>query len=119
MAMKQRMPGGPRTEATSLTVQVKMWPTPRASEGTRGSDGPHGDGGLSLKATVSHQDPTMRSDGSGGRPKADLNPRFVEALMNLPVGWSDPEGSLTDFTSWVTAWSLSPLPSHLESWLSD
>jgi hypothetical protein len=31
--MKARMPGGARTEVTSLTVLAKMWPTPRASEG--------------------------------------------------------------------------------------
>lgn len=40
-----------------------------------------------------------------GPPEADLNPSFVEALMGLPDGWSDPEGSVSGFTRWATDWS--------------
>ena len=51
MAMKQRMD---RTAVTSLTVQAKQWPTPKASEGFRGTDParPNHTGGASLMATA-------------------------------------------------------------------
>lgn len=48
MAMKQRMPGGPRQTITSLNVMVKaieqgkypqLWPTPRSSDADRGGRG--------------------------------------------------------------------------------
>ena len=91
MAMKEMMG---RLTATSLTVQMKMWPTPRASDGTRGSDPPHGDGGPSLKTKVLHTDglhsPTTRTDGNDGSPKTDLNPQFVAVLMGLPRDWLTP-----------------------------
>ena len=121
LAMKQRMGGG-RTEATSLTVQAKLWPTPKARDfRTVG-------GGVSEQArnapdlptvAAGHPTETTPTDGPTGSPKADLNPRFVEALMGLPDGWSDPlTASPTDFTSWVTAWSLSPLPQRSASFLN-
>ncbi len=37
-----------------------------------------------------------------GSKRARLNPCFVETLMGLPIGWTDPERSLTDYTSPVT-----------------
>lgn len=95
MAMKARMN---RNTPTSLQVQSKMWATPKASEMDRGSDpdrGPKG-GSPGLRRQVTEQ------DGQPGLTQADLNPRFVEALMGLPDGWSDPSASLTGFTSWVT-----------------
>jgi hypothetical protein len=99
LAMKDRMGGG-RTEPTSLTVQVKMWPTPRASEMHRGSDPDRGPGGGS-KGLKHHAEgfrpvPTTPLDGDDGSPKADLNPRFVAALMGVPWDW------LTPFTSEAT-----------------
>lgn len=41
----------PRTQATSLTIQALIWPTPRATDGERssGSDPDHGEGGPSLR----------------------------------------------------------------------
>ncbi len=91
-----------------------MWPTPAASAGSRGSDpirtNPKA-GGLTLRQTVEQSglhSPTTTTDGATTSPAADLNPRFVEALMNLPDGWSDPSASVTGYTSWETAWSLSP-----------
>ena len=62
LAMKARMGGG-RKEPTSLTVQSKMWPN------------------------YSHHAPTTTTDGNNGSPKADLNPRFVAALMGVPWDW--------------------------------
>jgi len=94
MAMKARMD---RNTPTSLTVQAKMWPTPRASEGFRGTDPPHGSGGPSLRqvatGTASHHAPTTQTDGPSGSATAVLNPRFVEALMGLPNGWLTPSTS--------------------------
>lgn len=105
LAMKARMD---RTETTSLTVQAKMWP--RASEGFRGTDPPHGTGGPSLRqvatGTASHHAPTTPPDGPNGSQTAVLNPRFVEALLGLPEGWSlaTPFGSQTACTCSETAW---------------
>jgi hypothetical protein len=110
MAMKQRMPGGPRSEATSLTVQAKMWPTPRASEGTRGSDPerPGRLGGPSLKQALGLHARTTQTDGTSGSPRADLNPRFVAALMGVPWDWLTPYISVgTDsYHAWLRAHSL-------------
>jgi len=71
LAMKARMPGGGRTEATSLTVQAKMWPTPKASEGHRGTDPerPGRTGGQSLKqATADWPTPTAHDPKDLGGP---------------------------------------------------
>jgi hypothetical protein len=51
-----------------------------------------------LAGEASRHAPTTTTDGPTGSPKADLNPRFVEALMNLPDGWSSPTTSPTDST---------------------
>jgi len=96
MAMKAAMPGGARTEATSLTVQVKMWPTPRAHDGTSGGDKPSShpqSGGEGLQSAASRHAPTTTTDGPNGSPKADLNPRFVAALMGVPWDWLTPSTS--------------------------
>ena len=135
MAMKAAMQGGARTTPTSLTVQAKMWPTPKASEGMRGTDPrrPGREGGDSLlQAVNSWPTPTTRdaaksggkegssnvtltdaavrgrlhqqitSGGNDGSPRADLNPRFVAALMGLPWDW------LMHFTSEETDSSPKP-----------
>jgi len=114
LAMKARMGGG-RTEVTSLTVQAKMWPTPRTTDGTAGNDPqtagkrPQGTG-LDLGTTASLHDPTTTTDGPTGPPTADLNPNFVEALMGLPDNWSDPLASLTDSTYSATDTSRNAPP---------
>lgn len=60
-----------------LTAQVKVWPTPAASTGT---GGPHGlDGGSGARSML----PTEMKNSSGS-----LNPRWVETLMGVPVGWT-------------------------------
>jgi hypothetical protein len=85
LAMKQ-----PRWEATSLTVHAKMWPTPTARD-TKGQDQPNRQGGPSLVNAVRFPPAqTTPTDGDTGSPKADLNPRFVAALMGVPWDWAMP-----------------------------
>lgn len=79
---------------------MKQWPTPRASmnENRTGKDAPtygvtHG---RTLAGAASLHVPTTTPDGSTGLPRADLNPRFVAALMGLPWDW------LTPYTSAAT-----------------
>jgi len=98
MAMKAAMPGGARTEATSLTVQVKMWPTPETTD-DRSRDNPtdqaRNSPGLSAVAPqwASRHAPTTTTDGPNGSRKADLNHRFVAALMGVPWDWLTPSTS--------------------------
>lgn len=97
LAMKDRMGGG-RTEPTSLTVQAKMWPTPRTTDQYT-PDNLRPDGrtqrgtGADLGAVAQvhgRQDPTTGPAGNTGPNKADLNPRFVAALMGVPWDWLNP-----------------------------
>jgi hypothetical protein len=86
------------------------WPTPKASEGFRATDPARpgrtgGDSLIQAVAQLGHPDETTPTDGPTGPPEADLNPSFVEALMGLPANWSDPEGTVSGFTRWVTDWS--------------
>jgi hypothetical protein len=72
LAMKARMPGGPRKTITSLTVMVKavergLWPTPTANRW---------DGLQSHGVNVI---------------TGQLNPVWVEWLMGYPAGWTDCE----------------------------
>ena len=63
----------------------------------RGSDPDRGPGGgskgLKHQAEGFRLDPTTPSDGNDGSPKADLNPRFVAALMGVPWDWLTPSTS--------------------------
>ena len=64
-----------------LDTQVKTWPTPAASTGNGGAHGLGG--GSGANQTLKHFNvPEM---GTGA-----LNPRWVETLMGLPVGWTMP-----------------------------
>jgi hypothetical protein len=90
MAMKHAMG---RNTATSLTVQAKMWPTPRAHDGASGGDKASShpkSGGDGLQTAASRHHQTTTTDGGAGSPKADLNPRFVAALMGVPWDWLTP-----------------------------
>ena len=83
-----------------LTAQVKTWPTPAASTG---NGGPHGLGGGSgsnqTLATLGHKEM-----GTG-----KLNPRWVETLMGLPVGWVMPSCACP-----VTIAPMNCVPSEME-----
>ena len=83
MAMKARMKGGPRSEITSLQVLSKKW----AAETGAATPEPSPD---------------------GKKPPAPLlNPCFVEWMLGLPAGWSDPDCPLsaTEFSSRPDGWS--------------
>jgi len=78
------------------TVQVKMWPTPRAHDGTSGGDKPSShpnSGAEGLQTAASRHAQTTSTDGPTGSPEADLNPRFVAALMGVPPDWLTPSTS--------------------------
>jgi hypothetical protein len=102
MAMKEAMG---RNTATSLTVQVKMWPTPCARDG-KGEPGPAAQMDTLPAASRRHQ--TTPTDGNDGPPKADLNPRFVAALMGVPWDWLTPSTSVaTDsYHAWLRQHSV-------------
>lgn len=70
LRMKQRMgerdgTHANRTQITSLTVMVKAWPI------------------------AGRLAPRMKLGGASTSPGVALNPLFVEALMGLPIGWTD------------------------------
>jgi len=97
-----------------LANQADAWPTPRTSD-TNGP-GQHGDGGKDLRTTASLfglPAPATPTGGSGSSPRGQtspppskkrLNPRFVEALMNLPPGWTDFAPVGTAFSRWWQLW---------------
>ena len=98
LAMKARMPGGPRSQITSLNVLVKQWSTPRASPNENRNTRPapsHGDthGRTLAGDAVSRQWPTPATrDYKGengaahlsagtGRKHLDQLPNFVRFLF--------------------------------------
>ena len=78
--------GRPLEKATQLTTQVHVvtrqesWATPRA--GATDNSRPNNKGGIHLGDQARRAEPTMNS--------AKLNPRWVETLMGLPIGWTMP-----------------------------
>ena len=84
LAMKARMPGGPRQTITSLTVMVKAinqgrWPTPTSS---------NAQGGPGRPDRVRHGQ-NLREATAGA-----LNPEWVEMLQGFPAGWTATVGPL-------------------------
>lgn len=68
-----------------LTAQVKCWPTPASSGVTGGPTGLAGGSGNREKLAKMLPDAEARAMGCG-----KLNPRWVETLMGVPVGWVMP-----------------------------
>ena len=92
------MRSGARSGEPKLQGQARMWPTPRAHDAAgcdKASSHPKS-GGDGLITAASRHVPTTTTDGPNGSLKADLNPRFVAALMGVPPDW------LTHSTSGVT-----------------
>ena len=94
-----------RLGGDSLKQAVAGWPTPKARDAKGPENANRNSPSLETFAQLGRPDETTPPDGTNGPPEADLNPSFVEALMGLPDGWSDPEGSVIGFTHWATAWS--------------
>lgn len=99
---------------TGLSTAAKMWPTPRASDGEKGSKNQRfGRGNMGLEAAVHHPDltkfptPTARDYRTGQKNRVKrhgtkhgssnlndvisgkLNPTWVEWLMGFPAGWTE------------------------------
>ena len=81
-----------------LTVASAMWctPTTRDWKDTSGMTYTRKDGRSRVDLLPrqvfyahSHQDQTTSRDGGDGSETVVLNPPFVEALMGLPIGWTD------------------------------
>lgn len=102
-----------------------MWPTPTAGDAKASGNGPgaaaKGYHGTLTDATTrdvgggwmrGHPDAMTPTDGDSGSPQADLNPRFVEALMGVPPNWLTPSTSveMDSFRRWLHMHSL-PSPS--------
>jgi hypothetical protein len=68
-----------------LTAQVKCWPTPASSGVTGGPTGLAGGSGNREKLAKMLPEADAKAMGCG-----KLNPRWVETLMGLPVGWTMP-----------------------------
>ena len=68
-----------------LSNQIKTWPTPASSGVTGGPTGLAGGAGNREKLAKMLPDAEARAMGCG-----KLNPRWVETLMGLPVGWTMP-----------------------------
>jgi DNA (cytosine-5)-methyltransferase 1 len=66
---------------------VRIWPTPRATDGTKGSRTEEG----AAKELERGRNIDLGVSIGGGK----LNPQWVEWLMGFPVGWTDLEDSVT------------------------
>lgn len=92
-AMRKRTGAGVK----NLNEQVANWPTPRASESENRQLNPspsqlNGSHGLNLAMLVNHStdgQPAQESNNSTGNRPGQLNPDWVEALMGIPIGWTD------------------------------
>ena len=107
-------PQGRENPSTTGNLPESLWATPNAGDGKAGM-------AVNRLQKSLGQDVT-RAEG-GYMPKAKLNPRFVEVLMGLPVGWLMPScahpvipaGTSFDWpaTALCPNVPLSPLPNSL------
>lgn len=115
----KRTRGGEQRPEGDMTLpdraRHQMWGTPAARDWKDGSL--EGMGDAPTNCLLGRQAPRkdVRGDGSldGGRR---LNPRFVEWLMGLPIGWSNPTTPSTDEQS---GYAASAMRSYLskQRWL--
>lgn len=92
-----------RHSGTTLTdAAVRQWPTPISRDHRSGmvSETTASKNARPLSEVACfRQDPTTSTPGAGSNPQ--LNPRFVEWLMGVPLGWTDFEPLETgSFLSW-------------------
>ena len=106
--------GGDRKDEMGLDQQARMqWPSPRATDGTKGGPNQHGSKGDLMLSSAVTQWPTPqahdahtgnparvgRNNGGGNRNLNDevvsgagqLNPSWVSLLMGLPAEWTNPD----------------------------
>lgn len=99
-----------------LEQQAVMWATPRSSLNENRATRLYGTNtgvkhaeGLASQAGSFRPDRGIVRDGENGSPLADrprLNPRFVETLMGLPVGWvSCSPLAMASYRSWLATHS--------------
>ena len=74
-----------KSRQVGLSNQTKTWPTPASAGVTGGPTGLAGGAGNREKLASMLPDAEARAMGCG-----KLNPRWVETLMGLPVGWTMP-----------------------------
>jgi hypothetical protein len=91
LAMKQRMPGGPRSTVTSLQVFAKAWPTPYGFNG-QDKDGGYGTGGEFEKFCKQWSTPRS-SDGEKGGPHQQFGAGGTP-LPSQSVKWATPDSAL-------------------------
>lgn len=133
-----------RHSGTTLTdAASRMWPTPVGSVANDGEDpstfrrrverlkqmGVNGNGAgtpltiASVEWRLGRQAPRTETLGAASLSGSTrrLNPAFVEWLMGLPPGWTDPLTPIapTDFVRWATAWSPNKPPGPSGSSPSD
>ena len=77
--------GAHKGKPDTLHSQIKTWPTPASAGVTGGPTGLAGGAGNREKLARMLPDAEARAMGCG-----KLNPRWVETLMGLPVGWTMP-----------------------------
>ena len=77
--------GAHKGKPDTLHSQIKSWPTPASAGVTGGPTGLAGGAGNREKLAKMLPDAEARAMGCG-----KLNPRWVETLMGLPVGWTMP-----------------------------
>lgn len=77
--------GAHKGKPDTLHSQIKTWPTPASAGVTGGPTGLAGGAGNREKLAKMLPDAEARAMGCG-----KLNPRWVETLMGLPVGWTMP-----------------------------
>ena len=70
----------------TLHSQMKAWATPQSRDGKRAEGRMIRDG----KSTDLPSQTEVEQTGLWNRNNGKLNPRWVETLMNLPVGWTMP-----------------------------
>ena len=73
------------SQLPNAVVHMKNWPTPKCQNAN--GPGEHGLGGKNLQTVVGGQQDQENHNTNGKRQ--ELNPDWVEQLMDLPPGWTD------------------------------
>ena len=91
-------PSHGKTHGRVLAGEAGAWATPTVRDY---KDGFSGDCPMETNSRLGLQAPRMVAGGDDTLQPVALNPQFVEALMGLPIGWTDCAASATEsFRSW-------------------